>query len=325
MAVVLLKFESEREWLQAKKQDVTSTEVAALFGLHPYLSRLKLWHRKNGTDPLEEDDIDAMDDNVYAELGRLLQNPVGQYICKKNGWDGYDLTGYYYRDEELKLACSLDLEARDRAAKRILMEIKIAEEFRAEDGWTADATPLQYEFQVHTQFHLDHKFHAQHGTKAFDEGIIGTLGRRQKIRQYPRVYVPDTGKMIEDEVFSFWESIKAGNPPPADYAADAELLAKLAKPVRMGEGCNLSLNNRAMEVMGRWGTIEAEAKPIREKLKELEREKDAIKAEIHATMGDAETAIIGEYIVSAKKQTVEEKVVHEYDFRRFDVKKRKGK
>ncbi|NDD54352.1 endonuclease, partial [bacterium] len=34
---------SREEWLNARKHDVTASEVAALFGISPYMSKYELW------------------------------------------------------------------------------------------------------------------------------------------------------------------------------------------------------------------------------------------------------------------------------------------
>ena len=36
----------EAEWLAMRRQDVTSTETAALFGLSPYTTAFEVWHQR---------------------------------------------------------------------------------------------------------------------------------------------------------------------------------------------------------------------------------------------------------------------------------------
>lgn len=314
MTVVLLKFETEAEWLEARKQDVTSTEVAALFGLHPYMSRLRLWHIKNGT---EEDEFV---DNDYAELGRILQNPVAHFICRKRGWDAFDLTGYYYRDTERRLGASMDVRAVCPTIGNILLEVKTAEEFREEDGWTDMSTPLNYEFQVQTQLHLADMF-----GDPFDAGMIGTLGRRQKIREYPRHYDRDVGKMINDEVESFWASLKAGNPPDPDYRVDGDLLERLGPRVRLGETRNMSLNERAIFLAQKHHDLQEKIKPLNNQINVYKEEKKAVESELMHLMGDAETATIGGFIARATEQTVDDSVRYGHTTKRFYLKPSKGK
>ena len=307
-------FDKEKDWLAARKPDVTSVDVAAIFGLHPYKSRYQLWAEKSGLSEVE------FEENTFTRWGRRLQIPVGQGICEDEGWMGYDLSGVYMRHPALALGCSYDLEAHCRDRGKIDLEIKIAESFSEELGWTKKTVPMMYEFQIQLQLHM-----AAVNAEPFDLGCIGTLGRRQATRLYFREYDAGLGAMIDEEVHAFWQSVKDGTPPPPDFSLDGALLEKLAKPVRMGEACNLSLNNRAVDLVCSWKALDDEAKPMRDKMAEIDAQKKSIKAEVHAMMGDAETAIIGDFIVSAKTQTSEEKFINEFSFRRFDIKKRKGK
>lgn len=179
---------------------------------------------------------------------------------------------------------------------------------------------MAYEFQIQAQLHLDAV-----NEKLFDIGCIGTLGRRQSSRLYFREYDADLGAWIDEETEKFWRSVADGQEPAPDFKMDGPLLERLARAVRIGESCNLSLNNRAVDLIQTWKSLDDSAKEPRGKLTEIEQQKQSIKAEIHAMMGVAESAIIGDFIVSAKEQTVEEKFVNEYSFRRFDVKQRKAK
>lgn len=309
---MLIKFDNEADWLEARKQDVTSTEAAALFGLNPYKSRLKLWHIKAGNIN------DDFEESPFSVWGRRLQLPVGLGICEDEGWEGFDLTGYYLRDPSINSGSSLDMRVQCRARGRGHLEIKVAEEFRESDGWGKNSAPLWYEFQMQMQMHEAHK----HGDP-FDFSCLGTLGRRQQTRLLFRQYDPKAGELIDNEIKEFWASIKADKPPAPDYAADGDILSLLAKPVRAGEGRNLSQDNRAVELIHEYAALEQAAKPHLEKIKEFNAKKIAIKNELHYKIGNAETAIIGDYIVSAKEQIVEEFFNPGHKMRRFDVKKRK--
>lgn len=310
-----LFFDKEEPWLAAREEDVTSSrDVSALFGLNPNVSRYRLWAEKSG---LVSDDFQ---DNNFTRWGRRLQIPVGKGICEDEGWMDYDRTGHYARHPTLKLGSSYDMEAHCRDRGKINLEIKVAESFNEDLGWTKTTVPIVYEFQMQLQLHL-----AAVNDTAFDIGCIGTLGRRQSTRLYFREYDPELGAMIDEETDAFWKSVYSGVAPPEDFSLDGVLLEKLAKPVRNGEGCNLSLNNRAMDLMHSWETLDLAAKPLRKELQVIEKQKASIKTEIHSMMGVAETAVIGDFIVSAKEQQVEEKFVNDYSFRRFDVRKRKGK
>lgn len=310
---MLLKFTTEAEWLEARKQDVTSTDMAALFGLHPYKSRLRLWLEKAG-----EIEPDVDEDNPFLVWGRRLQIPVAMGICEDEGWRGSDLTGYYYRDPERRMGASLDVLAECPARGRINLEVKIAESFSEDLGWLPDSAPIQYEFQMQAQMHEA----AKNGTP-FDCSCLGAFGRRQSVRMYFRTYDADLGALMDAEVDGFWKSIRNGVQPKPDYRVDGPLLERIAKPVRAGEMKNLSTNNRAVALASDYAFWSANLKDRRKETDDISKRLDAIKAELHDIAGDAETVIIGDFQVGMKKQTVEDSWRPAYDFRRFDFKKLK--
>ena len=307
---MLLKFENETEWLAARKQDVTSTEVAALFGLNPYKSRLRLWHEKRGD--VESD----FEDNPFTKWGRRLQNAVAEGIAEDEGWDEVeDLRLYYARDPDLGLGSSFDFKVIAEGLPTML-EIKVAEAFREEDGWLPDKAPIPYEFQLQTQLHFSRE-------KGIKHGIIGTLGRRQSTRLYRREYDASVGSMIEEEVFTFWQSIKLNRPPEPDYAVDSELLEKLRGPIRTGDIINLTGNDRAKELVAHYKNQKSLHTTLMKELKPVDDSIEKIKAELLHMIGRNETAIIGGIQISAKEQVREDSVSYGSSFRRFDLKKRK--
>lgn len=310
---MLLKFETEAEWLAQKAKDVTSTEIAALFGLDPYKSRLKLWHEKKGN--VELDDIS---DSPFAKWGRRLQIPVAKGICEDEGWVGHDLSLMYARSPNIRLGASFDVLAFMRAGFSKMLEVKVSDQFREEDGWLADEAPVQYEFQIQTQLHL-----AMPEEPSLKGGIIGTLGRRQSVKLYHRDYDAALGLMIENEVADFWESVESNNPPAPDYSMDADLLERVRGPLRAGDVINLSDNPRARDLVTAYGILEEQADELKAKLKPYTEGMKNVKTELLHMIGRNERAIIGDFQIGAREQAVEDKVIYGSSFRRFDLKRRK--
>lgn len=46
MSVEVIQIESREQWLAARAKDITSTEIAALYGLSPYITEFELFHNK---------------------------------------------------------------------------------------------------------------------------------------------------------------------------------------------------------------------------------------------------------------------------------------
>lgn len=71
------------EWLRRRKLGVSGTDIAAIMGLHPYKSAMKLWIEKR--QPVDEvDDVDDVS-NQYMEWGNRLERPVADKWSEKHG------------------------------------------------------------------------------------------------------------------------------------------------------------------------------------------------------------------------------------------------
>lgn len=309
---MLLKFDTEKEWLEARIHNVNSTEVAALFGLHPYKSRLQLWMEKAQRVPID------FEENNFSKWGKRLQSVVAMGICEDEGWDGYDLTGYYFTHPTQRQGCSMDVKAVCPVNGDGLLEVKVAESFTEDAGWTRDKAPVMYEFQIQDQMHL-----AKKNGHDIRWGALGALGRRQTTRLYHRLYDPALGQRIDDATGEFWDSIASDTPPPADYAVDGPLLESLRGALRSGP-INLSGNPRAILLADHLKAIEAQRKILRAQMKPLDAAKEAIKYEMYDLIGRNEGAIIGDLEIGARiPEEREERIDYGTASRRFDIKKRK--
>lgn len=311
---MLLKFNTESEWLEARKSDITSTEIAALFGLHPYKSRLALYYEKTGE--LESD----FEDNDLTKWGRRFQIPVAMGICEDNGWEGFDLTGYYFRDEKCKTGASLDVKAVCPKRGTGVMEVKIAESFSEDMGWTKTSAPTHYEFQLQSQMNEA----AKNGTP-FDWGVIATLGRRQYTRLYMREYDPELGAIMDNEAEVFWESVRTRTPPKPDYTVDLKLIERFIKNIRSGDIINLSNDNRACTLVDEYYILREEKRNLQRQADKIGESMEAIQAELLEKIGRNEKAKIGEFIINTKEIIVEDKVVYGHKRRSFTVSKPKTK
>lgn len=313
--MALFKFTTEKEWLEARMRDITSTELAALMGMSEYKTRLKLWMIKSGK---MEDDFEESAPSIW---GNRLQNAVGRGIGEDNGWECFDLTGYYLRDEESRIGASMDMRVICPQRGPGLLEVKTTGYFQEENGWEKTRAPIDYEFQLQGQVNLA----IQEGQE-IGWGCIGALDGRKSTRLYHRIPDAPLWALIKEEVAKFWHSIKIDEPPAPDYAADGELIRLMQGSVNVGQNISLTGNNRAHELIEQYNTfIESTAQPTAWNKKAF-AEAEKIKNEIHHLMGKAEIALIGDYRIAARETVIDERLQNSYSYRRFDVKKlnRKG-
>lgn len=308
--MALHKFTNEKEWLAARMQDITSTELAALLGMSEYKSRLKLWMIKAGK---MEDDFEESNQSTW---GKRLQNAVGQGIAEDNGWECFDLTGYYLRDEEARIGASMDMRVVCPERGPGLLEVKTTGYFQQETGWEKTRAPIDYEFQLQGQVNLA----IQEGQE-IGWGCIGALDGRKNTRKYDRMPDAPLWALIKEETAKFWHSIKINEPPAPDYAVDADLIRKLQGSVNVEQNISLTGNNRAHYLIEQYMTLEAAREQVMPLLKDGETKIDAIKAELHHMAGNAETVLIGDYRINCSLQHREERLQKDYTYRIFKVSK----
>lgn len=313
---MLLKFNTESEWLVARKQDITSTEVSALFGLSNYKSRLRLWMEKKGE--IEDD----FEETAPTKWGRRLQSAIGHGIAEDHGWECFDLTGYYLRDPEARLGASMDFRVICSERGPGLLETKSTGFFDEESGWFKDRSPINYEFQIQAQINL-----AIQDGQDIKWGCIGALDGRKNDRIYDRRPDSELWETVKDEARKFWRSIEQNEPPEPDYLVDAPLIRALQGDIDLGRNISLTGNNRAHELLQSYQDTEFNLKESRFFQQENQIKADRIKGELHHLMGKAETALIGDYRINARETVIDDRLQKGYKYRRFDVKKlnqRKG-
>lgn len=306
---MLIKFDTEQEWLAARDPNINSTDIAALFGLSPYKSRYKLWCIKRGLIP------DDFEENDYTSWGKWLEIPVAEKIAFDNGWTAENLKLMYSSFPDLRLGSSYDVKINclDRGDGHF--EVKVAESFDEDQGWFPDKAPVGYEFQLQNQLHC-----LQKDNQDIKFNCLGILGRRQKTRLYFREYDPELGQMIDHEVKEFWASINADIPPKPDYCVDGEILEKLRKPLRSGDVINFHGNEKAAGMIAEYIRLKKSRDDYQRIANGFDKEMEPIKCELHDMIGRNERAIIGDYQIGARVQTNEETGS---SFRRFDVSKRR--
>ncbi len=66
--------DNEQHWLECRTKDITSTEIAALFGISPYITEFELWHRKKSGVVVK------FEENERMEWGTALQDAIAAKI-----------------------------------------------------------------------------------------------------------------------------------------------------------------------------------------------------------------------------------------------------
>lgn len=269
---------SEAEWLQHRKRHIGGSEVAALFGEHPYLTKFELWHRKNGTLP----DPD-LSDNERVFWGNTLEPAIAMGVARVHGWNIRKVRRYLTHPRVEGFGGSLDYEvvAHDRGAG--VLEIKCAD-WLIVRNWEGGEPPLSYELQVQSYLAIT--------GRAWGAMAVLVGGNDLRVFEYERR--PKTIALIEGAVGEFWQSIRDGKPPRPNFIADGNAIAQLYSAVTPGRVVDMSGSNRLPELV-------TEYKRAAAMEKEGATGKAAAKAEILEIIGDAETVICGLAKISSKQ------------------------
>lgn len=196
-----------------RQRFIGSSEVAALFGHNPYLTRFQLWHYKNGTavPDFSEDD--------RTRAGNFLEDAISRWGAKQFGVQVRNVYRYIAHPKIEGFGCSLD---RETVEGREPVEIKnvdgavFGQQWLVEEGELVDA-PIHILLQCQAQL-------ACTGKKRLRLWVCVAGNRIYQMIVPAR---PKTIARIEKEVVGFWQSVEQGKPPEIDYVRDYELMKDL--------------------------------------------------------------------------------------------------
>ncbi len=272
----------EKHWLELRRKDVTSTEVAALFGLSPYMTAYELWHRKH--DNLEV----AFDVNERMKWGTRLQDSIAAGIA-----EDYDIRvrpmKEYMRIAELRMGSSFDfkynykMDAEDSPPLGIL-EIKNVDSLAFKDGWVIDGDNV--EAPAHIEIQVQH----QMAVSGVEHALIGALIGGNRVVLIKREPDQEVVAAIKKRIREFWDSVRNNIEPKPDFSKDSDFIARLYSFAEPGKIFNA--DERVSRLAMGYKQAAREAKEATEK-------KDAAKAEILTLIGSAEKVLGDKFSISA--------------------------
>src|SRR5690606_1735645 len=221
------------EHAAARHKVVGASEVAALFGLSPFVTLYELWHRKAGDLP----EVD-LSDNERVFWGTVLEPAIADGIATQTGWRMGLYRGHVQHATVEGMGCSPDCWVDHPERGDGLVQIKNVDAIvfakwpRGESG--AVEPPMQYQLQVQHELACTGK----------SWGALAVLvgGNRLEIFEYSRH--EGVIARIEAEVTKFWQSIRDGAEPQPDFARDLETIRALYGTALEGEVVDLSADPR---------------------------------------------------------------------------------
>lgn len=277
----ILRPENREEWLKLRTNDITSTEISALFNCSPYTTRFELWHRKHDKTVVE------LEPNDRLRWGTRLQDSIAAGIAEDNGWKIRKMDEYIRMDGE-RLGASFDfaIEEIDGVKVNGLLEIKNVDALIFRDGWILDGdnmeAPPHIELQAQQQLLVSNA----------DFNYIGALVGGNRVVLMKREPDLSIQKAILKANDDFWKSINAGEMPEPDFERDAEFIIAMNSHAEPGKVIDVKDTPAILSLVELYLMLSA-------KMKEAKEKKDALKAEILTHIGDAEKVLGSTFTISA--------------------------
>lgn len=245
--------ESEDQWLAMRARDLTSTEIAALFGMSPYETRLQLWHRK------AEGAVVKIEENERMRWGSRLEAAIAAGIAEERGWK-IERRDVYGRIPSWRLGASFDYEILHPNAA--LLEIKNVDALQFRRKWTPEgdtfAPPPHIELQLQAEMLVG----------GFDRIYVAALVGGNTPHVVERAIDADICERILAESEAFWASIRDNQPPEPDYVKDADYLRQELYP-HADEGREVEAGQAADAWMRDLAAWQERAKEADEEVTEL--------------------------------------------------------
>jgi predicted phage-related endonuclease len=302
------------QWLKTRMQDVTGSDVGALFGCHPWKTVADLYAEKIGAYP-SPDEAPA---GPKARGTRLEKFVAGEIADRNPEWTVVKETDYY-RDPETRLGGTPDYELYTSApnpGSRCVLEIKTVAERDFKNIWKdpscPEAPPLPPVWillQATTYMYLTGAPAAKIGVmpigewSSFDPIVIDVPRNENVIRE------------IKTRVAKFWDAVERGEPPEFDFDRDMPAIKALYGSADPGKIVDLRQDSVMTDLL-------FERDRLKASLKNDETLLEPVEAQIRARIGDAETALVNGFSsVTLKSQHRREHLVKASDFRVLRAKK----
>lgn len=251
------------EWFEARAATLGASEVAALYDVHPFLSRFALWQAKAGRI------APPVVDNERAKWGLRLEAVIAEAAAEERGWKIE--RGTWLRDgEEPRLSATPDF----LIVPDGVLEIKNVDAAQFARAW-GDEPPLHVLLQVQAQLAVTGR----------EEGYVAALVGGNTLRIFR---VPRRPAIIDDmrrRVAEFWASIERGEEPPPDGSASASEALRALHRELSDDAIDLTGDNRAPELC-------AALLAAIERRKAAEAEENALRAELMAKLSGHRAAIV---------------------------------
>lgn len=309
----VLLFQTERDWLEARAKDLTSTVISALFGCCPYVTEFELYHR------IKQQEVIEVETTQQIKWGQRLQDAIAHGIAEDMAWNVHRMSEYM-RIPELRIGSSFDfgigghpMTAEGGVSPVGLLEIKNVHGLAFHNQWIVDGddieAPPHIEIQVQVQLLVSGAAYA----------YIGALVGGNDVKLLHRDRDEEIFRAIIAKSRKFWLRVDSNTPPSPDYVKDAEFIARLYRQSCEGKVLHVDANSPVHALANLYREWQSQERVATE-------QKKALKAEILTYIQDAEKVVGDGFSISAKE--IKSTLVETYErkgYRDFRVNWKKAK
>lgn len=274
----------EAAWHALRAQDLTSTDVAALFGMSPYKTAFELWHEKRSGE------VARVKDNDRMRWGRRLESVVAEGIAEENGWQIRPFKEYG-RLADYRLGSSFDYRVRqihtgEDSPDDSILEIKTVDALAFKNGWTIEDEFI--EAPAHIELQVQHQMLVSGLRRAY----IGVLIGGNDVRILEREADPQVHAGILAKAREFWQSIADGRAPDPVMPDDAAAVIRMHQYAEPGKLLDAREDAALADQLMRYHRLGSD-------IKRLQEDRDVLKAELLQRIGDYEKVITAVGSISA--------------------------
>ena len=267
--------ENEDAWLKLRTEDLTSTDMATLFGISPYATPFELWHRKKSKE------VVTLKQNPRMTWGLRLEESIAKGVAEDNNWNVRHMPEYM-RLPDNRIGSSFDFAIGDDG----LMEVKNVDSLAFKDGWIIEGEDVQA--PPHIELQAQNELLVS-GRKYIEIAALVGGNRVVLIHRIPDAKIHAA---IIAKAKAFWKSIDDNVEPKPDFTKDADFIKSLYHYSEPGSVLDATGNERINNLVISYKLHSEEAK-------EAEKLKDAAKAELLTLIGDAEKIVSDRFSISA--------------------------
>lgn len=308
MNSVMHSFTSKDEWLNLRLNDVTSTEVSALFGCNPYMTEFELYHMKKNKQ------VVSLEPNERMTWGTRLEQAIAEGIAADRGWVIQKMDNYI-NNPDLRIGASFDYfgwGSKDDSPEPLnfIVEIKNVDYLQYKDKWIDDGINL--EAPPHIELQVQQQMLLTGCEKAYICALISG-NQTVVIERFKNEAIQNA---IIKKVRKFWQDIESNVEPVPNLERDASFVISQFDEVEAGkiinaddEICSLANAYKSMT------HLEAQAA----------KSKEIIKAKLLMKMQTAEKVKSELFTISTSNVAASEYVVKRKEYRSFRINFKKEK